>query len=65
MVDLLKKKQSGMALPKATARAPARQEGNVIDLLKRSLELSQKAPKKAKAPSLVHAMPKTKKKQRA
>jgi DNA end-binding protein Ku len=65
VVDLLKQKQSGRTLPKTAARAPARQTGNVIDLLKRSLELAEKAPKKAKAPSLVPAMPKAKKKQRA
>jgi hypothetical protein len=65
VVDLLKKKQSGQTLPKTVARATARQEGNVIELLKRSHELSQKSPKKTKAPSVVPAMPKSKKKQRA
>jgi DNA end-binding protein Ku len=64
VVDLLKKKQSGKALPKTAARAPAQQVGNVIDLLKRSLELSQKSGKKTKAPALVPSMPKAKKKAR-
>jgi non-homologous end joining protein Ku len=65
VIDLLKKKQSGKALPKTAARAPAQQTGNVIDLLKRSLELSQKSGKKTKAPALVPSMPKAKKKARA
>ena len=65
VIDLLKQKQSGKAMPKATKRAPAPSSSNVIDLLKRSLELSEKAPKKTKSPALVPAMPKAKKKARA
>jgi DNA end-binding protein Ku len=64
VVDLLKQKQAGKVLPKKAARAPVREEGNIINLLKRSLEMS-KSDKKTKAPSLVPAMPKAKKKARA
>ncbi len=46
------------------ARGPAKQVGNVIDLLKKSLELSKKQDK-SKSPSIVPDMPKVKKKQRA
>jgi DNA end-binding protein Ku len=55
VVDLLKKKQSGVTLPKSAKHAPAQSTANVIDLLKRSLELSQKGGKIAKAPSIVPA----------
>jgi DNA end-binding protein Ku len=65
LVDLLKKKQTGVKITPATPKLAAAQTTNVIDLLKRSLELSEKKPKKRKAPSLVPAMPKTKKRQRA
>ena len=65
VVDLLKKKQSGLTLPKSAKHAPAQSTANVIDLLKRSLELSQKGGKSAKAPSIVPAIQKAKKKQRA
>jgi DNA end-binding protein Ku len=64
VVDLLKQKQNGKTLTKTASKAPARPEGNVIDLLKRSLELT-KGGKKTKAPSLVPDMPKSKKKVRA
>jgi DNA end-binding protein Ku len=64
VVDLLKQKQSGKAIAKTAKKAPAQQQGNVIDLLKRSLELSQKGGK-TKAPPLQPALPKAKKKQRA
>ena len=47
----------------AAARDPAKQVGNVIDLLKKSLELSKKQGK-SKSPSIVPDMPKMKKKQR-
>jgi DNA end-binding protein Ku len=60
VVDLLKQKQSGKVMPKAAARANPQQTGNIIDLLKRSLEMSEKKGK-TKAPSLVPAMPKKKK----
>ena len=66
VVDLLKKKQAGVKITKQTPRLAAKQTGNVIDLLKRSLELEQKGKKgKAKAPSLVPDMPKSKKRQKA
>jgi DNA end-binding protein Ku len=65
VVDMLKQKQAGKTVSKVTPKAPAAQTGNVIDLLKRSLELSQKESKKTKAPSLVPAMPKGKAKSKA
>ena len=65
LVELLKQKQAGVKITPKTPKLAAAQSTNVIDLLKRSLELSQKAPKKQKAPSLVPALPKAKKKQRA
>jgi DNA end-binding protein Ku len=66
VVDLLKKKQAGINVTKETPRLAAQQSGNVIDLLKRSLEIEKKGGgRNTKAPSLVPTMPKTKKKQRA
>ena len=65
VVDMLKQKQAGKTVSKAAPKVAAAQTGNVIDLLKRSLELSQKQSKKTKAPSLVPAMPKGKAKSRA
>ena len=44
VVEMLKKKQAGKAVSKVAARAPARTTGNVIDLLKRSLEMEKKQP---------------------
>jgi len=64
VVDLLKKKQAGVKITKQTPKLAASQSGNVIDLLKRSLELEQ-GSKKGKSPSLVPDLPKGKKKQRA
>jgi DNA end-binding protein Ku len=64
VVDLLKQKQAGKVLPKKAARATVREEGNIINLLKRSLEMSQKGGRKTKAPSLVPALPKGKAKAR-
>ena len=64
VVELLRQKQSGKAVSKTAARGPAKQVGNVIDLLKKSLELSKKQGK-SKSPSIVPDMPKMKKKQRA
>jgi DNA end-binding protein Ku len=64
VVELLRQKQSGKAVSKTAARGPAKQVGNVIDLLKKSLELSKKQGK-SKSPSIVPDMPKVKKKQRA
>ena len=63
VVELLRQKQSGKAVSKTAARGPAKQVGNVIDLLKKSLELSKKQGK-SKSPSIVPDMPKVKKKQR-
>lgn len=66
IVELLKQKQAGKAIPKAAKRAPSQAPvSNVIDLLKRSIEMEGKGGKKTKAPSLVPAMPKSKKKARA
>jgi DNA end-binding protein Ku len=65
VVDMLKQKQAGKTVSKAAPKVAAAQTGNVIDLLKRSLELSQKQSKKTKAPSLVPTMPKGKAKSRA
>ena len=64
VVEFLRQKQSGKAVSKTAARGPAKQVGNVIDLLKKSLELSKKQGK-SKSPSIVPDMPKAKKKQRA
>jgi DNA end-binding protein Ku len=65
VVDLLKKKQAGVKITKQTPRLAAQQTGNVIDLLKRSLELEKEGNKKSKSPSIVPDQPKGKKKQRA
>jgi DNA end-binding protein Ku len=65
VVDMLKQKQAGKVIPKKAARAPVREEGNIINLLKRSIEMEGKRGKKTKAPSLVPEMPKSKKKARA
>ena len=61
---MLKKKQSGKAVSKTPAKAATAQTGNVIDLLKRSIEIEGKRGK-TKAPSLVPSMPKGKAKTRA
>jgi DNA end-binding protein Ku len=60
VVEMLKKKQAGKAVSKVAARAPARTGGNVIDLLKRSLEMEKKSGRKS--PPLQPAMPKANKK---
>ena len=54
VVELLRQKQSGKALGKPSGKSTAKPVGNVIDLLKQSLELSKK---KVKSPSLQPAMP--------
>jgi DNA end-binding protein Ku len=64
VVDLLKQKQAGQVIKHKAAAAPARPGGNVIDLLKKSLELSTKSGR-TKAPLLQPAMPKARKKARA
>jgi non-homologous end joining protein Ku len=60
---MLKKKQAGKAVPKVAARAPTRTGGNVIDLLKRSLEMEKKGGRKS--PPLQPVMPKAKKRAKA
>jgi DNA end-binding protein Ku len=64
VVDMLKQKQAGKTVSKSAPKVAAAQTGNVIDLLRRSLEMS-KGNKKTKAPSLVPSMPKGKAKTRA
>ena len=64
VVELLKKKQAGTFKKSKDAPRIARPSGgNVIDLLKRSLELEKKKPK-TKAPSIAPALPKGKAKSR-
>ena len=65
VVEMLKQKQAGKPVSKSAPKAAAAQTGNVIDLLKRSLELETKGGNKTKAPSLVPSMPKGKAKSRA
>jgi DNA end-binding protein Ku len=61
VVEMLKQKQAGKPIRKEAARAQAPKGGNVIDLLKRSLEMEGKKPKaKASLPR-----PKTRAKQKA
>ena len=52
VVELIKQKQAGKPISKKAAKAPAAQTGNIIDLLKRSMELEDKRGKKVKAPSI-------------
>ena len=61
VVEMLKEKQAGKTIRKEAARAPAPRDGNVIDLLKRSIEMETKKPR-AKAPA---SRTKTRAKQRA
>ena len=63
VVEMLKQKQAGKTVSKTAPKAAAAQTGNVIDLLRRSLELSKGG--KTKAPSVVPSMPKGKAKTRA
>lgn len=65
VVELIKQKQAGKPLSKKASKAPSAETGNIIDLLKRSMELEDKRGKKVKAPSLAPDLPKTKKKQKA
>jgi DNA end-binding protein Ku len=65
VVEMLKQKQAGKSVSKSAPKATAQSTGNVIDLLKKSLELSQKKGGRTKAPALVPSMPKAKKKARA
>lgn len=64
VVDLLKKKQAGKAVTKSSPKSkhPV-QSSNIIDMLKRSLEMEKKA--KVKSPSIVPDGPKAKKRVRA
>jgi DNA end-binding protein Ku len=64
VVDLLKQKQAGKPVSKSAPRTASKPVGNVVDLLKKSLELSKKQ-NKIKSPSIVPDAPKAKKKQRA
>ena len=65
---MLKQKQSGKTVSRVAPKVAAAQTGNVIDLLKRSLELSRKDGK-VKSPSITPSLPKgkapTKKRTRA
>jgi DNA end-binding protein Ku len=65
LVEMLKQKQAGKVVSKSMPKAAAAQTGNIIDLLKRSMEIEEKKGKKANAPSLVPDIPKSKKKARA
>ena len=66
IVDLIKKKQAGQPISKTAPKPPSAQTGNIIDLLKRSMELEEKrGSRKVKSPSIASAMPKGKSKQRA
>ncbi len=62
VIEMLKKKQAGLAVPKEAPRVKVPAGGNVIDLLKRSLELSKKPTRKS--PPLQPAAPKSKTKAR-
>jgi DNA end-binding protein Ku len=59
VVEMLKQKQAGKTVSKAAPKVAAAQTGNVIDLLKRSLELSRKGGK-VKSPSIAPSLPKGK-----
>jgi len=63
VVDLLKKKQAGKAVEKVSSKSRPAATGNIIDMLKRSLEMEKKG--KVKAPSIVPDAPKAKKRVRA
>ena len=63
VVDLLKKKQAGKAVAKSSPKSKPAQTSNIIDMLKRSLELEKKG--KVKSPSIVPDAPKAKKRARA
>ena len=61
VVEMLKEKQAGKTIRKEAARPPAPRGGNVIDLLKRSIEMETKKPR-TKAPA---SRTRTRAKQRA
>jgi DNA end-binding protein Ku len=55
VVEMLKQKQAGKPIRKETTRTQAPKGGNVIDLLKRSLEMESKKPKAKASPSRTKA----------
>ena len=59
VVEMLKQKQSGKTVSRVAPKVAAAQTGNVIDLLKRSLELSRRDGK-GKSPSIAPSLPKGK-----
>jgi non-homologous end joining protein Ku len=65
VLDLIKQKEAGKPITKSATKAPTAQTGNIIDLLKRSMELEDKRGKKMKAPPIAATLPKGKTKQRA
>ena len=64
VVEMLNKKQAGLAVAKEAPRVKVQPGGNVIDLLKRSLEMSKKTARKS-PPLQPAAKGKTKARQRA
>ncbi len=63
VVEMLRNKQAGKAISKTATKAPGKPVGNVIDLLKRSLEMEKRSGK-TKSPPLQPALPKAKAKKR-
>ena len=63
VVEMLRNKQAGKAISKTGTKAPGKPVGNVIDLLKRSLEMEKRSGK-TKSPPLQPALPKAKAKKR-
>ena len=63
VVEMLRNKQAGKAISKTATKAPGKLVGNVIDLLKRSLEMEKRSGK-TKSPPLQPALPKAKAKKR-
>jgi DNA end-binding protein Ku len=61
VIEMLKQKQAGKPIRRESSRAPVARGGNVIDLLKRSLEIEAKRPK-SRTPA---SKTKTRAKQRA
>jgi DNA end-binding protein Ku len=52
LVEMLKTKQAGRVVPKAAPKTAQRPAGNVIDMLRRSVELESGKSKKVKSPSI-------------
>lgn len=63
VVDLLKKKQAGKAVSRSAPKSKPVGSSNIIDMLKRSLEMEKKG--RVKSPSIVPDTPKQKKRVRA